>query len=78
MHTHYYKQLYNELPESTHELPIHKTCIDYLMIAVCKYLHRQSPELMNDIFSLWKNHHIIRNIRLTLKIHGQCVLEWMP
>ena len=34
------------------------------MIEVNKYLNGLSPELMTDIFTLWKNSHNIRNIRL--------------
>ena len=59
-----YDSNFNELLESSHELSIHKTCINYLMIEVCKYLHGLSPELMTDIFTLWKNPYNIRNIRL--------------
>ena len=32
---------------------------------------------MTDIFTLRKNPYKICNIRLTLKINGQCDLEWM-
>ena len=66
---------FNELLESSHELSIHKTCINYLMIEVYKYLHGLSPELMTDIFTLWRNPYNIPNICLTLKILGQCVLD---
>ena len=34
------------------------------MIEVYKYLNELSPELMTDIFTLWKNLYNIRNIRL--------------
>ena len=34
------------------------------MIEVYKYLHGLSPELMTQIFSLWKNPYNIRNIQL--------------
>ena len=34
------------------------------MIEVYKYLHGLSPELMTVIFTLRRNHYIIRNIRL--------------
>ena len=59
-----YDSHFNELLESSHELSIHKTCINYLMIEVYKYLHGRSPELMTDIFTLRKNPYNIRNIRL--------------
>ena len=54
----------NELLESSHELLIHKICINYLMMEVYKYLHGLSFELMTDIFTLRKNPYNIRNIRL--------------
>ena len=54
----------NELLESSHEISIHKTCINYLMIEVFKYLHGLSPELMTHIFPLRKNSYNIRNIHL--------------
>ena len=50
-----YDSNFNELPESSHQLAIHKTCINYLMVEFYKYLHGLSPELMTDIFTLWKN-----------------------
>ena len=59
-----YDSNFNELLESSHELSIHKTCINYLMIEVNKYLYGLSPELITDIFTLWKNPYNIRNIRL--------------
>ena len=55
---------FSKLLESSHEISIHKTCISYLMIEVYKYLHGLSPELMTQIFSLWKNPYNIRNIQL--------------
>ena len=54
----------NELLESSHELSIHKTSINYLMMEVYKYLHGLSPKLMTDIFTLRKNPYNIHNIRL--------------
>ena len=59
-----YESSFNELLESIHELSIHKTCINYLMIEVYKYLHGLSPKLMTYIFTLRKNPFNIRNIRL--------------
>ena len=59
-----YDSNFNELLESSHKLSIHKTCINYLMIEVYKYLHELSPELMTDILTLRKNPYNIRNIRL--------------
>ena len=61
---HEYDSNFNELLESSHEISIHKTCISYLMIEVYKYLLGLSPELMTQIFSLWKNPYNIRNIQL--------------
>ena len=60
----YYDSNFNELLESSHKVSIHKTCINYLMIEVYKYLHGLSPELMTDIFTLQKNPYNIRNICL--------------
>ena len=57
-----YDSNFNELLEPSHELSIHKTCINYLMIV--KYLHELSSELMTDIFTSRKNPYNIRNIRL--------------
>ena len=34
------------------------------MIEVYKYLQGLSPALITDIFTLWKNHYNIHNIRL--------------
>ena len=31
---------------------------------VCEYLHELSPELLTDIFTLWKNHSNVHNICL--------------
>ena len=45
---------FNEPLESSHELSIHKTCTNYLMIEVYTYLHGLSPELATDIFTLRK------------------------
>ena len=59
-----YDSNFNELLESSHELLIHITCINYLMIEVYKYLHGLSPELRTGIFTLRKNVCNIRNIRL--------------
>ena len=50
-----YNSNISELLESPHKLSIHKTCINYLMIEVYKYLHGLSHELMIDTFTLWKN-----------------------
>ena len=59
-----YDTNFNELVESYHEHSVHKTCINYIMIEVYKYLHGLSPALMTDIFTLRKNPYNIRNIRL--------------
>ena len=61
-----YDSNFNELLESSHELSIHKTCINYLMIEVYKYLHGLSPELMIDIFTLRKNPYNIYAIPIRL------------
>ena len=55
---------FNKLLEASQEISIHKTCINYLMIKVHKYLHGLSPELMTHIFTPRKNPYNIRNIRL--------------
>ena len=69
---------FNELLELSHKLSIHKSCINYLMIEVYKYLHGLSPELMTDIFTLQE---ILTTftvfVYFALKIHYQCVLDWM-
>ena len=70
-----YDSNFNELVQSSHELSIHKTCINYLMIKVYKYLHGLSPELMTDIFILRKNTTFAIFVCLALKIHGQFALE---
>ena len=62
--TNNYDSNFNKLLESSHELSIHKTCINYLTIKVYKYLHGLSPELMTDVFTLQKNPYGIRNIHL--------------
>ena len=59
-----YDSNFSELIELSHELSIHKTCINYLMIEVYKYLHGLNPELMTDIFNLRKNPYNIRYFRL--------------
>ena len=59
-----YDSNFNKLLESFHELSTHKTCINYLMIEVYKYLHGLSPELMTDIYTLRKNPYNMRHIRL--------------
>ena len=55
---------FNELLESSHELLIHKTCINYLIIEVFIYLHGLSPELMTHILTLRNYAYKIRNICL--------------
>ena len=55
---------FNELLESSHELLIHKTCINYLIIEVFIYLHGLSPELMTHILTLRNYAYNIRNICL--------------
>ena len=59
-----YDSNFNELLESSHKLSVYKTCINYLMIEVYKYLYELSPQLMSDIFTLWKNPYNIHNTRL--------------
>ena len=59
-----YDSNFSELLESSHELSIHKTCVNYLMIEVYKYLHELSPELITDILTLWKNPYNIPNTHL--------------
>ena len=59
-----YDPNFNEQLESSHELSIHKTCINYFMIEVQKYLHVRSTELMTDIFTRRKNPYNIHNIHL--------------
>ena len=59
--TNNYDSNFNELLESAHELSIHKTCINYLMIEVYMYLLGLSPELMTNIFTLQKNPYNICN-----------------
>ena len=59
-----YDSNFSELLESSHELSIHKTCVNYLMIEVYKYLHELSPGLITDILTLWKNPYNIRNTHL--------------
>ena len=59
-----YYSNFNELLEWLHELSIHKTCVNYLMIEVCNYLHGLSLKLMTGIFTLQKNPYNIRNICL--------------
>ena len=59
-----YNSNFDELLEPYHELSIHKTCINYLMIEVYKYLHVRSPKWNPEIFTLLKNPCNIRNIYL--------------
>ena len=70
-------QILKEILESSHELSIHKTRINYLMAEVCKYLHGLSPELMTDISTLWKNITFAIFVYLALKIHVEPVSECM-
>ena len=55
---------FNKLLESSHELLIHKTCINYLIIEVFIYLHGLSPKLMTHILTLQNYAYNIRNICL--------------
>ena len=55
---------FNKLLESSHELLIHKTCINYLIIEVFIYLQGLSPELMTHILTLRNYAYNIRNICL--------------
>ena len=59
-----YDSNFNKLLKSSHEVLIHETCFNYLMIEVCRYLLGLSPELMTDIFTLLKNPYNIHNICL--------------
>ena len=63
---------FNKLLEASQEISIHKTCINYLMIEVHKYLHGLSPELMNHIFAPRKTTYNIRNIRLLYSYKHIC------
>ena len=72
-----YESNFNEILESSHELSLHKTHINYLMIEVYKYLRGLYPELIADIFTLKKNPYNIRNIRLFGSEYPRCVLGWM-
>ena len=60
----HYDSNFKELLESFHVLLVHKTYINNIMMEVCKYLHELSPELLTDIFTLWKNHSNVHNIFL--------------
>ena len=71
--TNNYDSHFNGLLESSHEFKIHKTCINYLMIEVYKYLLGLSPELMTDIFKSLQ--YLQYFVYLALKIYGQCVLK---
>ena len=55
---------FNKLLESSHELLIHKTCINYLIIEVFIYLHGLSPELITHILTLRNYAYNIGNICL--------------
>ena len=61
---------FNKLLESSHELSIHVTCINYL---VYKNLHGMSPKLMTDIFTPRRNPYNIRNIRLFISENPRSV-----
>ena len=52
---------FNEILESSHELWIHKTCINYLMIEVYEHLHGITPELI---------------IKLTISLFGKIVTSF--
>ena len=67
-----YDSNFNELLESSLELSVHKTWINYLMIDVFKYLHGLSLELMTDIFTLRKNSYNIRNFHLLYSYKNIC------
>ena len=68
---------FNELLESSNEISTHKTCINYLMIEVYKYLHGLSPELMTDIITIRKNPYNIRNICLFGAENPRSVRFWV-
>ena len=58
-----YDSNFNEILESSHELSIHKSCINHLMIEVYKYLHGLSAELMTASLLFGKSYNISK-IRL--------------
>ena len=73
-----YDSNFNEILESSHELSIHKTCINHLMIEVYKYLHGLSAELMTAVLLFGKIlTTFAKFVYVALKIHGHCVLKWM-
>ena len=43
---------------------IHKTCLEFLMIQIYKYLKGLSLQIINDILQLRKNTYNLRNIHL--------------
>ena len=58
-----YMPLYPLLLEETPN-NIHQRFINSLMIEVCKYLNRNLPDIMNDIFKLRENAYKLRNFHI--------------
>ena len=57
-----YTSDFEVLLENLSEKPVHQKCIELLMIEVCKYLNDLFPNIMSDIFNLfrvWFRQHCI-------------------
>ena len=62
-----YESPYPLLLEEAHQIIFHQRCINSLMIEVYKYLNKDSPEIMNDIFKLRENMYNLRNFHIFQK-----------
>ena len=50
-----YTSDFEVLLENSNEKPVHRKCIELLMIEVHKYVNGLSPDIMSDIFKLREN-----------------------
>ena len=51
-----YESLFYDMLFTLNEKTILQSCINVLLTEVCKYLNSLSPELMNEVFYLRRNH----------------------
>ena len=52
---------FERLLENANEKSVHQKYIEFLLIEVCKYLIRQSPDIMNSVFKLRQNTYNLKN-----------------
>ena len=55
---------FSELLSISKDTTIHQRCINFLMVEVYKFLHSDSPEIMNEIFTIQRNINNLRSFNI--------------